>query len=158
MSTNYGCGHQQRATSPYFKRQLKYLNRAEEAKFLPLVWASDRIEREKRITNACEAFHSKLNANFSAPNPNIYAFVEVMNSVQLARRFPLGATRPQVSLGCNSPAGFPMVQLAFGLKVFSGKTRPLPHPSGATNQLLLTYPQKKPTASDRPSPLLRGNF
>ncbi|GBN49007.1 hypothetical protein AVEN_199597-1 [Araneus ventricosus] len=66
---------------------------AEEAQFPPLTWASDRIEGEERTTNACEAFHSKFNANFSAPNPNIYAFVEVMNSVQLARNFPSGATR-----------------------------------------------------------------
>ncbi|GBO04556.1 hypothetical protein AVEN_122783-1 [Araneus ventricosus] len=38
-------------------------------------------------------------------------------------------------------AGFPRVQLACGLKVFSGETRPFPHPSGATNKLPIRPPR-----------------
>ena len=31
----------------------------------------------------CELFHTKFNANFSAPSPNIYTFIEVIKQTQI---------------------------------------------------------------------------
>lgn len=35
-----------------------------------------------RITNSCEAFHSKFNALFYSANPNIFVFIDVLKNVQ----------------------------------------------------------------------------
>ena len=43
---------------------------------------SDTIDGEI-TTNACESFHAKFNANFSAPRPNIYVFIEVIKQTQV---------------------------------------------------------------------------
>ena len=55
---------------------------SEDAKFPPFIWASDTIDGE-RTTNACESFHAKFNANFSAPSPNIDAFIEEIKQTQV---------------------------------------------------------------------------
>ena len=55
---------------------------SEDAKFPPIIWAQDTVDGE-RTTNACESFHAKFNASFSAPSPNIYAFIEVIKQTQV---------------------------------------------------------------------------
>ena len=45
---------------------------SEDAKFPPIIWASDTIDGE-RTTSACESFHAKFNANFSSKKDKTYA-------------------------------------------------------------------------------------
>ena len=54
---------------------------SEDAKFPPILWVSDTIDGEKTV-NVCESFHAKFNANFSAPSPNIDAFIEEIKQTQ----------------------------------------------------------------------------
>ena len=54
---------------------------AEEATFPPCIWAEDEVPVNK-TTNICESFHSKWNAEFTAPHPNIYVFGKILQPTQ----------------------------------------------------------------------------
>lgn len=47
----------------------------------PPIWAEFTSSLE-RTTNCCESFHSKLNAHFCAPHPNIFALADALKEVQ----------------------------------------------------------------------------
>ena len=51
------------------------------ALFLPRVWA-ESSNSMLRITNSCEALHSKFNFMFYLSHPNIFQFVEVIKNLQ----------------------------------------------------------------------------
>ena len=44
------------------------------------MWAALSLT-SPHTTNCCESFHSKFNAEFNAPHPSIYAFVEVLKGI-----------------------------------------------------------------------------
>ncbi|XP_022164638.1 uncharacterized protein LOC111029781 [Myzus persicae] len=49
--------------------------------FPPKIWA--RFDKNiDRTTNCCESFHSKLNKEFTTAHPNIFYFMETLNSIQ----------------------------------------------------------------------------
>ncbi|KAK7590400.1 hypothetical protein V9T40_002013 [Parthenolecanium corni] len=54
---------------------------ASDATFPPIMWAECTASAQ-RTTNCCEAFHSKLNALFNSPHPNIFFLIQTLIEIQ----------------------------------------------------------------------------
>jgi hypothetical protein len=53
-----------------------------DSTFPPKIWV--KFDKNiDRTTNCCESFHLKLNKEFTSANPNIFYFMETLNSVQI---------------------------------------------------------------------------
>lgn len=52
----------------------------------------NRTDSMARTTNACEAFHASFNANFYSAHPNIFVFMQVLETVQIDSNILLNST------------------------------------------------------------------
>lgn len=54
----------------------------EEAEFPPHIWASLSAD-SNRTTNGCESFHSHFNQKFYHSHPQLYVFLDALQSIQI---------------------------------------------------------------------------